>query len=219
MYRFKLRDVESYRERLALFLADRCLLFNPYLVSDEQLVDAAGRQKWRGPFSLTQMVILKFLRVESEGCACGTRERIIYTVGDTNQKFCERMETFTYPQTAGDSLRQVRHTFNGRKITHHRHVCNLVGKRVFVSRNIITCTPYGFGKVMSMHRLTGDVAKDARTMREAMIDARLEMLGRLLAYPEFQFYLDGTPSAPVDIQTPISNLMSQISSYRSLGGG
>lgn len=74
MYRFKLRDVESYRERLALFLSDRCLLFNPYLVSDEQLVDAAGHQKWRGPFSLTQMVILKFLRVESEGSACDPRE-------------------------------------------------------------------------------------------------------------------------------------------------
>ena len=69
----------------------------------------------------------------------------------------------------------------------------LIGKSVFVSRNIITCRNSGFGKAMSMHRLTGDTAKDAEILREAMIDARLEMLERLLKYPQSQFYLDGPP--------------------------
>lgn len=79
---FKIRDAESYRERLNRFLSDRCLLFNPYLIPDEQLIDAATHQKWRGLFSLTQMVILRFVRVECEKQSFRDIEHVTYRVGD-----------------------------------------------------------------------------------------------------------------------------------------
>lgn len=214
MYRFKIRDADSYRQRLQRLLSDRCLLFNPYDVPDSELMEVSHRQKWRGAFSLTQMVILRFTRIEHNDAKFRKKERIFYTVGDSGEEIGESMDSFTYPQTAADSLRPVRHTINGRKITQAIHMQRLIGKSVFVSRNIITCRNSGFGKAMSMHRLTGNTAKDAEILREAMIDARLEMLERLLKYPQSQFYLDGTPSAPVDYRTPICALINRTLSMR-----
>lgn len=213
---FKIHDAESYRERLNRFLSDRCLLFNPYLIPDEQLIDAATHQKWRGLFSLTQMVILRFVRVECEKQSFRDIEHVTYRVGDSDIEVRQRMEEFTHRHTAEDSLQPIHHTINGKPVTRSRQIRGLVGKRVFVSRNIVTGNEYGFGKVMSMHRLTGDIAKDAAIVREAMTQARIEMLGRLLKYPRCQFYLDGTPSDSVDIKTQIQQLINQIVSYRPL---
>lgn len=214
MYKFKIRDAESYKERLQRFLSDRCLLFNPYSVPDDQLMEAAGRMKWRGAFSLTQMAIIRFTRIETDTNAGKIIERVFYTIGNSDEEICERMEAFTFRHTAADSLQQVRHTVNGQRITQPRQMERLVGKRLFVSRNIITVISFGYGKAMSMHRLSGHVAKDASIVRKAMIDAKLEMLGRLLTYPESQFYLDGTPPEPIDIKTPINAVMKHIQSYR-----
>ena len=66
-----------------------------------------------------------------------------------------------------------------------------------------------------MHRLTNDVAKNAKIVREAMINARIEMLNRLKEYPHSSVYLDGTPSRPVDIQTPIDAIINLNISFRS----
>lgn len=40
-----------------------------------------------------------------------------------------------------------------------------------------------------MHRLTGNPSKDAATIREAMCEAKIEMLGRLLLCPYAADYL------------------------------
>ena len=214
MYVYKVRDVESYTSRLRAFLSDRCLLFNPYQVPDEQLIEVAGRLKWRGCFSLTQMVILEFLRVETVKVGSRDVELVYYKVG-YEPEVKEWITSFICSHTAADSLQPVRHTINGRRITQAKQIYALMGKRVFVSRSIVTCTNRGYGKAMSMHRLTTDVAINAAIVREAMINARIEMLERLRKYPHSSVYLDGTPAQPVDITNDISAVINLNNGYRT----
>ncbi len=68
-------------------------------------------------------------------------------------------------------------------------------------------------RCQSIHRLKGELAEDAATVRAAMLAAKQEMLGRLLEYQSCSIYLDGIPSAQVDIVTPIRTLLDRISQY------
>lgn len=213
MYIRKIRDVESYRQRLGLILGDSLLLFNPHSISDERLMSGLEKMRWRGASSLTQAVILTFTGVRNEGCGLTAREWVTYRVGDSEEEVSESMVSLTCRRTACDSLRQVRHTINGYPVRDARQIRALTRRRAFVSRNIITSTGRGFGKAMSMHRLKGELAEDAATVRVAMLAAKQEMLGRLLEYPSCSIYLDGIPSAQVDIVTPIRTLLDRISQY------
>lgn len=213
-YLRKIRDVESYIERLRVFLNDKLLRFNPYLIENGKLLEGIGKMRWRGMYSLTQMVILKFLDVQKLNDSEFSQEKVIYTIGDSAEEITEHMSAFTCKRTAADSLQQMRSTINNRPITQTCQVHSLIGKRVFVSRNVITVTPGGsFGKVMRMHRLKGTPEEDAAIIREAAVATKLEMLERLLAYPHANIYLDGEPSAPVDIATPIRALMTEIAAF------
>ena len=71
---------------------------------------------------------------------------------------------------------------------------------------------------MRMHRLKGKPAEDAAMIRETAVSAKIEMLGRLLAYPRANVYLDGEPSMPVDIATPIRAVMAEISAFPTVVG-
>lgn len=214
MYALKIRDAESYRERLGKILNDSLLRFNPYSVSDERLMAGLEKMRWRSASSLTQAVILTFVGIRTEGSGLSAKDWVIYHVGDSAEEVSESMMSLTGRYTACDSLRQVRHTIGGRPVREARQIKGLIGKRIFVSRNIITSKGTGFGKAMSMHRLKGNLTENASTVREAMIAAKLEMLARLLEYSACSFYLDGTPSEPVDITTPIRSLIDEISQYR-----
>lgn len=146
-YLKKIRDAASYRERLHRFLSDRCLLFNPYTVSDRKLLDGVMTMRWRGVFSLTQMVVLRFVDVITEGPSVHPRERVVFRVGDSDEDIVSDMRSFTGDRTAADSLKPIRNTINGRPISRPDQIMPLVGKTVFVSRNIITVLPQGrFGK-------------------------------------------------------------------------
>lgn len=213
-YIWKIHDADDYKARLNRFLSDKLLLFNPYLVTDELLLEGVGRMRWRGAFSLTQMVILKFRDIQSTGRGIYTQEKVIYSIGDSNEEISDLLSSFTAPHTAADSLQQVRNTINNIRITQRKQIYSLIGKRVFVSRNIITVNNRGsFGKAMRMHRLKGIPEVDAAVIREAAISARLEMLERFLSYPHANIYLNGVPPAPVDIETPIRTVMAEIAAF------
>lgn len=200
-------------ERLGRFLNDKLLLFNPYMVSDERLLEGVEKMRWRGAYSLTQMVIVNFLDVQRSN-VCALDDKVIYSLGDSDKEISEYMSCFTCRRTAADSLTQVRSSINKQKITQPRQIYSLVGKRVFVSRNIFTTTYKGnFGKVMRMHRLYKKPEINASIIREAAISAKIEMLERLLANPQAHIFLDGEPASPVDIATPILRLRAQISAY------
>lgn len=213
-YTKKIRDVESYRERLSRFLSDKLLRFNPYLISDERLLEGLEKMRWRGPFSLTQMVVLNILDVQNSGNDVHPKERVIYSLGDSNEEISEYISAFTGNWSSADALRQVRSTINDRPITQTRQIYPLIGKRVFVSRSIVTINQHlGYGKAMRMHRMKGKQEIDAAMIRETAVSAKIEMLKRLLAYPYSNIYLDGEPSSPVDIFTPIHNLVTEIASF------
>ncbi len=215
----KIRDAGSYRDRLNRFLSDSLLRFNPYQISDERLLAGVEKMRWRGAFSLTQMVILNFRDIQSSGPEGYMREKVIYTLGDSDEEITEYIGAFIGRKDAADSLQPVRNTINDRAITQLKHMYPLIGKRVFVSRNIITVTHrWGFGKAMRMHRLKGKPAEDAAMIRETAVSAKIEMLGRLLAYPRANVYLDGEPSMPVDIATPIRAVMAEISAFPTVVG-
>lgn len=216
-YRRKIRDEQSYRRRLERFLTDKCLLFNPYAVSDERLWAGLMKMRWRGPYSLTQMVILHFLDIQGEGAGQENRERVVFSVGDSSERIITGMAAFTFNRTAADSLRQVHSLINGRPITQAKQVHALIGNSVFISRNITTVNRFGgYGSAMSMHRLKGKLEEDTVSIRTAIIDSKIEMLDRLLEYPHSDIYLDGEPSVPVDIAIPINRLKSQILTYPSV---
>ena len=213
-YLRKIRDVESYVARLRMFLNDKLLRFNPYLIENEKLLEGIDKMRWRGMYSLTQMVILKFLDIQKLNDSEFSQEKVIYTIGDSAEEITEHMSAFTCKRTAADSLQQIRSTINNRPITQTCQIHSLIGKRIFVSRNVTTITSGGsFGKAMRMHRLKGNPEEDAAIIREAAVAAKLEMLKRLLAYPHANIYLGGEPSAPADIRTPIRALMAEISAF------
>ena len=121
------------------------------------------------------------------------------------------LKSFIYFHTAQDSLRPVKHTLNGRNICNADLARRLSGRRFFVSHAIPVWLPGDVkGVALRMHRLTGKEAADAQTIREGMIGAKLEMLGRLLEYPDAECYLDGEPSASVDIATPVNAAIAAI---------
>lgn len=216
-YKRTIRDSDSYRERLDRFLTDKCLLFNPYTVSDERLWSGIMKMRWRGPFSLTQMVILHFLDIRSEGIEPLVKERVVYSIGDSSEEITSSITAFTLKRSAADSCCQVRSLINGRPITQAQQIHALIGKSVFVSRNITTVNRFrGYGIAMNMHRLKGRLSLDAAMIRTAIINSKLEMLDRLLAYPYSDIYLNGEPSEPVDITTPINRIKALISTFAAV---
>lgn len=216
-YLRKIRDADSYMQRLERFLSDACMRFNPYTVSNRRLWNGLQKMRWRGEFSLTQMVILRFKRILTEGSAIWLHERVVCRVGDSPDAIVKEMSDFTAKRTAADSLRPIRSTINGHPVIHAEQIHPLIGKSVFISRNITTVTHNGgYSTAMSMHRLKGNLATDAAVIRQAIIASKLEMLDRLLDHPESHIYLDGETSGPVDIATPINRLKEIITSYPSV---
>lgn len=216
-YTRKMRDAASYRERLDRFLTDACLLFNPYTVSDRRLWEGLMKMRWRGEFSLTQMVILHFIELQTEGKGPTAVERLICRIGDSPDVFIKNMKAFTERRTAADTLQPIRSTIDGKPVRSADRMRPLVGKSVFVSRIVNTVTPRGsFTTAMAMHRLKGDLATDAPAIRQAIVASKLEMLDRFLKNPECNFYLDGEPQPPVDIAAPINRLKTIIAAYPSV---
>lgn len=92
--------------------------------------------------------------------------------------------------TANDTLKLERSILGSRRLCNRDDVRKLEGKRVFVSRTVRGVDIRGCGRVAyRMHRLTGREEIDAVIIREGMCAAKIEMLERLLAYPECPDYL------------------------------
>lgn len=215
MWRYHEREAGSYCDRLNRFLSDPYLRFNPYRLDDEALVAAAMRQKWGDEFSLTKMLVIEFLEVAEIPGGGVPREIVRYRIGNYSDVIEERMAEFTCRSPARDSMRQIRHTINGRSVTQSDQIHALAGKKVFVSRAVGTRTPWGtYSRVLSMHRLNGhDNIRDAAIIRKTMMDAKFEMLDRLEKYHYADVYLDGMPSPSVDISPVIAAVRNRLARY------
>ncbi len=182
-------DPEYSLERLNGILGSGRLRFNPYSVSDRRLLEIAALAPWGGQLDITQAVTLHFTRLR-ETKDWRKFDGIFFRVGNTKGEGFLSAATLANGVTANDTIRRERSWIGKKPIRNEDEVEALVGKIVFVSRVIWGRNIYGSVQgAYRMHRLKGDVHKDASIIREAMCAAKIEMLERILAHPESPDYL------------------------------
>lgn len=182
-------DLAYSKERLEKLLSSRRLIFNPYKVSDEQLLEICQNADWGGENDLTDSVIVNFTKFRETGDA-RKFDGVYMTVGRDPEEVFIHASIFLYGVTANDSIRPERSYWNKKRICNHDDIKRLVGKRAFVSRRIQGVGINGNARVAyRMYRLWGDLRKDAAIIREAICFSKIEMLERVLEYPDCRHYL------------------------------
>lgn len=207
-----LNNLENSTMRLNAFLSSRRLIFNPYSVSDRNLLRIVHRSGWGGEFDIVQAVVMTFTRLRP---VTGVREfdGIFFRLGEDPTESFIYSSAFTYAPTAFDSLRQERSMVNNRRITNADHVAALVGKRYFISRIIHCRNGRGYHTpAYKMIRLKGNIGKDAQAIRRSMCEAKIEMLQRILDHPECDRHLNCSRDF-FDYRTPILRTIDMISHY------
>ncbi|MDE5869555.1 MAG: hypothetical protein K2H18_04925 [Muribaculaceae bacterium] len=179
-----LNNPEVSQARLDKIMSRRRLSFNPYTVSDKRLLDIVSSTGWGSDMDLVQLIILHFLRLRLVS-DYRKFDGIVLNVGYSKEEIFLPTGSLIYPVTARDTLQGVRSTYGSRPIRNADDVERLVGRTVFVSHTIRGTDINGNGQVAyKMHPLWGDIHKQAATIRRAMINSKIEMLERMLAYPE-----------------------------------
>ncbi len=182
-------DPEYSRGRLAGILGRRRLTFNPYSVSDDRLLEIASSTGWGNELDIVQIAIMHFTRLRETGDS-SLFDGIFMQLGDSPEEVFIPKNALTFGVTANDTIRLERSLIGKKPIRNDKDVEALAGKRVFVSRIIRGVNKFGTPKAAyRMHRLTGKGSRDAKVIREAMCAAKIEMLERILQYPQSPDYL------------------------------
>lgn len=200
-------------QRLEAILTDKVLRFNPYSVSDEELLACAGRGWWRPFPALTQMVIFHFLDIRDVPTrGKHTFEAIFYRMGDSEREYCIPLSYFTHTVSHHSSKHPHRSQMNGRNIS-PSVVPKMVNRTYFVSHAIV-----GHGKVgqlklaYRMQQLRGSVSAQADAIRQQMMRSKTAMLEEVLNYPESPVYL-GYKGPEFDHAPLIQAAMATFSTY------
>lgn len=182
-------DPEYSRIRLDRIMGRRRLSFNPYTVSDERLLELVSQTGWGNEWDITQMTIVTFTRLSPLN-DYRRFDGIFMLVANAPEEVFIPKGALTRSITANDTIRPERSWTGKIPIRNDKDVERLPGKQYFVSRIIRGVNPFGNSKgAYRMHRLYGKTARDAATIREAMIAAKIEMLERILQYPESPDFL------------------------------
>lgn len=182
-------DPEYSRMRLDRIMGRRRLSFNPYTVSDERLLELVSQTGWGNEWDITQMTIVTFTRLRPLN-DYRKFDGIFMLVANAPEEVFIPKGALTRSITANDTIRPERSWTGKTPIRNDKDVERLPGKQYFVSRIIRGVNPFGNSKgAYKMHRLYGKTARDAATIREAMIVAKIEMLERILQYPESPDFL------------------------------
>ncbi len=212
MYYPPKNDIELSRHRLDIILERRRLRFNPYRVSNKKLLEYAWQGTWGNTDDLTQMVVMRFCRLR-EVDDCRRYDGLYIRIGNAEEEFFIARKRFIEPVTAHDTLKQTRSIYGSCTICNDKDILNLVGKTVFISRIIHGYTIQGSGTAAyRMHRLWHEPEKNAATIRQAMCEAKIEMLQRLMDYPESPLHLSCSKGF-FDYETPIRQAMEAIRRY------
>lgn len=192
-HRFPLDDLEYSLQRLNRIMGRRRLSFNPYTVSDERLMEIVETTGWGNEYDIVQIVKVYFTRLR-EVKDVSRFDGIYMRVGNSSDEVFLSAWQLKYGVTASDTLNRERSMLGKRIIRNDDDVEWLVGKTAFVSHTIPGHLPDGKERVAyRMHRLKGDLVKDAATVRHAMCEAKVYMLRRILEHPESYNYLDCNP--------------------------
>lgn len=197
-----LTDPDEVGIRLHSILDDRVMRFNPYTVSDETLLECAGRAEFLSFPALTQMVILNFVRVVPY-CASKPWNMIVFHVGADEREYKIPMGALYNRLTYRATLRPDWNLVNGKRITNSGMVEKMMGKSYFVSHMLFGINIYGEIQPMyRMFRLKGDTSAMAAEIRLRMCESKISMLQEVLKYPYSPDYLQCRRDL-IDYTTPI----------------
>ncbi len=212
MYHPPRNDVAYSLARLDAMMRRRRLSFNPYTVSDRRLIEIVNTVGWGNEFDIVEMVVLRFTRLSPVDYSKRHRD-IFMTVGDSDGEIPLSGAILTHGVTAIDSNRKARFMLGKKQLRSDADTERLLEKSVFVS-HIIRGTDFT-GRERSafrMHRLTGDTGRDAAIIRQAMCNAKIEMLERVLRYPESPYHLSCVRGL-FDYETRIRRAIEVISEF------
>lgn len=207
-----MNDLEYSRMRLEKILSSRKLNYNPYEVSNEELIQTFNSFTWGNSFEITDSVIMNFTEIRKLEWI-NSFEALVYTLGSWSDEHIISINRFFDDIKANDSHKNIYTILNGRPFSSIKEIKNLVGKKVLVTHCIGGNDTWGKSRnAYFMHTLHDDIAKDAKIIRSESFKSKLEMLNRLLQYPESCDYLNCTKSL-FDLETPIKEKIEMIKKY------
>lgn len=194
-------------------MSRRRLSFNPYSVSDHELLNLISSVGWGCSLDLTQMIVMTFQRLrESKGIK--RYDGVFVSINANRTEAFIPMHVFIHGITAADSLLKERSWIGKKRIRHLEDIEKLIGSKVFVSRTIIGFDIAGNTRLAyRMNRIKGKIHEDAEMIRMSMIDAKIEMLERLLNYPE---YLLNCRKGIIDYETRVQNAINIIKNFKNV---
>ena len=177
-------DLTASRERLDRIMSRRRLSFNPYTVSDRRLLQLADSTKWGNPYDIVQLTTMTFTRLNPSPHGYYEYDRIYVRIGSEEKETFMSVYDFVHPLRSYADLSRLRSMIGKRIIRNEKDFISLQGKKVFVSHGIHGYNTRGQDRLAyRFHKLTGNIRRDARTIRDAMITAKLEMLQLMLDRP------------------------------------
>lgn len=164
---------EEVWNRLTEILSDKTLRFNPYNVTDSDLLACAERGRWKDFPSLTQMVVFHFHQLEKIKWK-RTYDAIVCHIGDDSNELHIPVSTLTRDYTYLPTRRSVHSTLNNRPITNFGMVEKMQNRDFFVSHALYTRRIDD--KVVPayrLYRLKGSPESRADTIRKRMVEAKI----------------------------------------------
>lgn len=208
---YKQNTPEEAWLRLEAIITDKLLWFNPYRVADRVLLECAERGRWSTFPAITQMLVFHFHDIRTMPIPDGRwqYDGLFFHIGNNDTEHHLSINSLTYPMTNRGTLRPEWTMING----HHlvpSNIHTLERKNVFVSHAI--CCNFYRGvtrQAYRMHRLYGSEDNKAKTIRESMVAAKLEMLEEVLTHAMLPEYL-GNSCTSLNIATPLRQAMEAI---------
>lgn len=203
--------VEEAQQRLEAILADKVLRFNPYRVSDEELVACAERARWRPFPALTQMAIFHFLDIRTLRTN-HEFDAIFFRIGNSAEEHYFPLGNLIYSIAHHATKFPERTQINGKNIT-RSNIAKIQNRSFFVSHAVpgsrfLTVTMLAY----KMYRLKGSIAERAETIRQQMCQSKVLMLEEILNHPTSPCYL-GNGALSFDYATPIRAAIQSITKY------
>ncbi len=209
-------DLEYSQKALNAILSRKRLIFNPYTISDSNLLKLVNNASWGDKYDITQAVILTFTRLNYKDRRQETIDRIYFRLGSNDKESFIPASWIIYGITSKENARKFRSSCGNRILRNENDLKWIVGKKFFVSYIIRGYSICSEPRVAyRMHRLYGNVAKDAAIIRRAMCEGKIEMLKRVMTFPHCEDYLSCSPNL-FDYKTRISRAIGIISHYSEI---
>lgn len=207
-----MNDIEYSKMRLEKILASQKLNYNPYKVSDKELIQTFNSFTWGNSFEITDCVIVSFKEIRRLEWI-NPFDALVYTLGSWSNEEVISINRFLDEINANDSKMTLRTTLDGKSFDSRQQVKLLVGKTVLISHYIQGKNSWGnFSNAYNMHTLSVDVEMDSKIIKTETYKSNIKMLQRLLRYPECSDYIFCNKSL-FDIETPIKQKIDFIKAF------